>query len=142
MNNIFELVNYNKLNTITKLKLAIAEVKGQINDLEKFDSKELSTMIYSVLYKNKIDSKIINTYNLGYDTDYYFTMVPMDDSHFYLLDLYANYMVLSDEFMDLQRSGIKLVGDSSFKQYLQDVTSEKYSYDINQVYSKYNIKRR
>ena len=142
MNNAFELINYNKLDTITKIKLAIAEVKLKISDLEKFDSKELSTLIYSILAKNGIESKIINTYNLGYDLEYFFTMIPYDNNHFYLLDLYSKYIDLKDEFRDLQKSGVKLVGDNSFQQYLQDVTNERYSYDISQVYSKYNSKRR
>jgi len=141
MNNAFELVNYNKLNTLTKLKLAIAQVKTQVKNLELFDSKELSSIVYSTLLKNGVDAKIISTYNLGYELDYYFTMVPKDNHNYYIIDLCAGIMQLNDSLRDLQTSGIKSVGDAGFKQYLQDITKEKYGFEINQVYSK-NIKKR
>ena len=129
-----KLLNIQNNDIEKSIKLSINTVNEELDGLNPEQTCLIySSYIYRNLKKMNINTRMINTLDLGFNYEHFFNLVP-DNNSFYLIDL--TFSQFNNEQMpNLLKNGYQIINDNEFNKYLDIVTQDHIKdFSLNDVY--------
>ena len=124
MNDLYDILNINKIDLEETIKASINEVvMKELNNLTKERTCLIYTSyLYASLKRKNVLCYIMDTFeDLNSTYQHRFIMVPKDKNHRFIIDLNINIFGHQQEFTFLENNGYQLLNNAEYLEYLSHI---------------------